>query len=207
MIDSAAAKPEAKTQSGSNRIRLPRSLTADERRRLLAQPSREYPTGIRNRALMAAMLYAGLRCAEALALRPRDVDFSTYLIAVVDGKGGKDRVVPIDAALEPLLLEWRRRRPPGPRFFSTLAGKELGDRYVRRMVKRYAEKAGIDEDVHPHLLRHSCATAWLNERDLNVREVQVLLGHARLATTERYLHVSMPDIVRKLRAAMSDGRR
>jgi integrase/recombinase XerD len=97
---------------------------------------------------MATMLYAGLRCAEALALRPRDVDFSRYLLIVVAGKGKKDRVVPISTALEPLLLEWRGKRPPSSRFFSTLNGGELGARYVRRMVKRYAEKAGIDEDVH-----------------------------------------------------------
>jgi site-specific recombinase XerD len=154
--------------------------------------------------MLATMLYAGLRCSELLALRPRDVDLSAYLIKVVDGKGGKDRVVPIDAALEPYLLEWRARRPAGPRFFVTLGGQPVGDRYVRRMVKRYAMKAGLEENVHPHLLRHTCATAWLNERDLNVREVQILLGHARLATTERYLHATVPEIVRKLRAAMSD---
>ena len=190
--------------SGSNSSRLPRSLKPDERRCLLAQPSRQYPTGIRNRALMATMLYAGLRCAEALALRPRDVDFSRYLLIVVAGKGKKDRVVPISTALEPLLLEWRGKRPPSSRFFSTLTGGELGARYVRRMVKRYAEKAGIDEDVHPHLLPHTCATAWLNEEPkLNVREVQVLLGHKRLTTTERYLHASIPDIVEKLRSAMA----
>lgn len=151
---------------------------------------------------MATMLYAGLRCSEALALRPRDVDLERFLLRVVAGKGKKDRVVPISTALEPLLLEWRRIRPPGPRFFSTLAGRELGDRYVRRMVARYGDKAGIEEDVHPHLLRHTCATAWLNEAKLNVREVQILLGHERLGTTERYLHASLPEIVAKLREAM-----
>lgn len=200
---SAAPRSGSKTRSGSNRKRLPRSLPPDDRRRLLAQPSRRYATGIRNRALMATMLYAGLRCAETLALRPRDVDLTTYLIHVKQGKGGKDRVVPIAPELEPYLLEWRARRPPGPRFFLTLQGKPVGDRYVRRMVARYGHKAGIDEDVHPHLLRSTCATAWLSEGRLNVREVQVLLGHASLATTELYLHASVPDIVRKLRAAMS----
>jgi integrase/recombinase XerD len=108
---SAARTPGSKTGSGSNSSRLPRSLKLEERRRLLAQPSHKYPTGVRNRALMAAMLYAGLRCAEALALRPRDVDFSRYLILVVAGKGKKDRVVPITPALEPLLLEWPESLP------------------------------------------------------------------------------------------------
>ena len=152
---------------------------------------------------MATMLYAGLRCAEATGRRPRDVDLKGYLLHV-RGKGDKDRVVPIDLALEPLLLEWRRIRPPGPRFFTTLDGGELEGRHVRRMVKRRAKKAGIETDVHPHLLRHTCATVWLNERKLSLREVQALLGHSRIATTERYLHASLPEIVAKLRAAMSE---
>lgn len=153
--------------------------------------------------MMATMVYAGLRCAELLALRPRDVDLSRYLIRVVQGKGKKDRVVPIVPELERDLLAWRTIRPAGPRFFLTLRAAPIHPSYVRRMVKRYGAKAGLEEDVHPHLLRHSCATAWLNETGLNVREVQVLLGHARLATTERYLHASLPEIVAKLRAAMA----
>jgi integrase/recombinase XerD len=130
MDASAGPRPGSKTRSGSTPNRLPRSLSPDERRALLAQPSRRYPTGIRNRALMATMLYAGLRCSEALALRPRDVDLSAYLLRVVQGKGKKDRVVPIDLTLEPHLLEWRARRPAGPRFFLTLQGRPLGDRYL-----------------------------------------------------------------------------
>lgn len=147
---------------------------------------------------MATMLYAGLRCAEVLALRPRDVDLNGYLLRI-RGKGGKERVVPIDATLEAHLIEWRARRPAGPRFFSTLGGRELGDRYVRRMVARYGKKAGIKEDVHPHLLRHTCASAWLSERHMSIYEVKLLLGHSRLSTTERYLHATVPDLVRKLR--------
>lgn len=192
--DRATPRPGSQRKPGSRR-RLPRSLTADESRLLLAQPSRRYPTGIRNRAIMAVMLHGGLRCFEALNLKPRDVDLSRYLIRVVSGKGDKDRAVPIDPELEAYLRDWMRVRPSGPRFFVTLAGAPVGDRYVRRMVARYARKAGIAGDVHPHLLRHTAATTWLNERRLSIKQVQVLLGHARLSTTERYLHASVPDLV------------
>lgn len=177
--------------------RLPRSLTVDERAALLAQPSHRYPTGIRDRALIAAMLHAGLRCAEALSLTSRDIDFKTYRLRVM-GKGSKERVVPIDPFLEQLLKEWRARRPSGATFFNTLAGGPLDGRHVRRMVKRRGLKAGIN-DVHPHILRHTCATAWIAERRLPLHEVQLLLGHARITTTQRYLHASVPDLVAKFR--------
>ena len=104
-------------------------------------------------------LRAGLRCQEALNLRPRDVDLREYLIRVVSGKGDVDRTVPIEPALERDLIAWRTLRPAGPRFFCTLSGRPLDPRYVRRMVARYAGKARIDEAVHPHLLRHTAAPA------------------------------------------------
>ncbi len=196
-----ARKPESPRPAGTKRRakRLPKWLPAEDRRALLAQPNPRYPTGARNRAMMATMLLAGLRCAEVCSLRPRDVDLREGLINV-RGKGAKERTVPIAPALERYLIEWRSRRPSGPTFFTTLQGRPVDTRYVRRMVHRYGEKARIGRPVHPHLLRHTCATSWLNERHLSVKEVQVLLGHSRLATTELYLHASLPDIAAKMRA-------
>jgi len=149
---------------------------------------------------MATMLLAALRCAEAIDLKPGEVRLKDYEIKVVNGKGGKSRVVPIAATLEPYLYEWRRIRPNSPFFFSTLDGRRLHESYVRRMVKRYALKAGIEDDVHPHLLRHTCASAWANEPPaLALKEVQELLGHSRLSTTEIYLHTNPDEMKRKLR--------
>ena len=165
--------------------RLPRSLTPDERAALLTQPNERADTGVRDRALIAAMLLGGLRCAEALAWRPRDVDLTSYRIRVM-GKGRKERVVPIDPQLETFLREWRARRPSGERFFNTVRepkGRPLDAHEVPRMVKRRGLKAGIN-DVHPHLLRHDCATRWISERDLELHEVQLLLGHARIRSLD-----------------------
>jgi site-specific recombinase XerD len=199
------AKPgnaNARAEAGPRRPqRLPRSLTHDEQEALLAQPNGRAPTGVRDRALLAIMLRAGLRCAEALALRQRDIDFASHRIRVM-GKGKKERVVPIDPVLELYLLEWRDRRPPGERFFNTVRepkGRPLDTRAIRRMVKRRGLKAGIN-DLHPHLLRHTCATVWVSRPELELHEVQLLLGHARLTTTQRYLHASIPTLVEKFRA-------
>lgn len=176
--------------------RLPDALDVDEQRALLDQPSRRYPSSIRNRVMMATMLKAGLRCNELLTLKPGDVRLNERRIRVI-GKGDKERRVPISGSLEPELREWKRLRPNGPVFFTTLDGGQIHGSYVRRMVKRYAAKAGIEKDVHPHLLRHSAASHWL-ERGLSIREVQDLLGHSRLSTTERYLHANPRVIADKL---------
>ncbi|MDD5466150.1 MAG: tyrosine-type recombinase/integrase, partial [Candidatus Omnitrophica bacterium] len=87
------------------------------------------------------------------------------------------------------LQQWRSIRPPGgPHLFCTLAGGRLSDRYVRDMVKRYARRAGIDKDVHPHTLRHTFATDLLKETK-NIRLVQRALGHVSLSTTMIYTHI------------------
>lgn len=197
---SGTDRPASPSGAGTKRKpkKLVKWLPVEDRRTLLAQPNPRYPTGMRNRAMMALMLYGGLRCAEVCSLRPRDIDMRKYLINV-RGKGAKERVVPIAAILERYLIEWRTRRPSGPTFFTTLKGGPVDTRYVRRMVHRYGQKAGIPVDVHPHLLRHTCATSWLNEKGLSTKEVQILLGHSRLSTTELYLHASLPDIALKMR--------
>ena len=175
-------------------VRIPGALNEDERERLLDQPSRRYPSSIRNRVMMATMLKAGLRCNEVLTLRPGGVDLKARTIRVI-GKGDKERIVPIWATLLPELREWKALRKPGPTFFNTLQGGPIHGSYVRRMVKRYALKAGIERDVHPHLLRHTFATSCLNDEPrVSIKDVQFLLGHARLSTTEKYLHANPVEI-------------
>lgn len=175
-------------------VRIPGALNSDDSQKLLDQPSRRYPTSIRNRVMMATMLKAGLRCNEVVTLKPGDVDLKARTIRVI-GKGNKERLAPISGTLLPELREWRSLRKPGPVFFNTLKGGPIHGSYVRRMVKRYGIKAGIERDVHPHLLRHTCASAWLNEHPrLSTKQVQFMLGHSRLSTTEKYLHANPVEI-------------
>lgn len=192
--DSVAAPKRGKRKPQ----RLPGALNIDERELLLDQPSRRYPTSIRNRVMMATMLKAGLRCNELVTLKPGDVDLKARTIRVI-GKGNKQRVIPISGTLLPELREWRTLRKPGATFFNTLKGTTVHASYVRRMVKRYALKAGIERDVHPHLLRHTCASSWLNDEPrMSIKEVQFLMGHSRLSTTEKYLHANPVEIQGKL---------
>lgn len=143
------------------------------------------------------MYCAGLRCAEALSLRPRDVQLVRNEVRVNLGKGGRDRVVWIDAATVEILDRWKAIRPRSDWFFSTLAGRQLRDSDVRKMMARRGRKAAIAIRVHPHLLRHTYATELL-EDGFNVVEVQRLLGHARLETTSTYLHVADGNLRRRL---------
>ncbi len=138
---------------------------------------------------MRLMYRAGLRCAEALALRPRDVVLARHEIRVNRGKGAKDRVVWIDETTVEMLARWRDVRPASDWFFCTLKGAQLRDRDVREMMARRGRKAGITIPVHPHLLRHTFASEYLEDGG-TLAELKELLGHEDLRTTAIYSHLA-----------------
>lgn len=183
----------AETKRKREPRKIPDVLTPNEEAALLAQPNPRYPTGQRNRLMLQLMLNTGLRLSEATGLEWRDLDLTTGKLKVRQGKGAKDRILWVgDEDLE-ALRKWRDRQAQAvagepSNVFTTLDGKSVSPRYVQAMVKRYATKAGIARNVHPHLLRHSFATDLLREAK-NIRIVQRALGHARLATTEIYTHI------------------
>jgi integrase/recombinase XerD len=182
--------------------RIPEVLTDDERLALLAAPSRRAPTGIRNRAMIAIMLDAGLRCAECCGLGLRDVDLQTGRIMVRQGKGKKDRIVWAGAATLDAIAAWLDVRPEGDGpLFCTLNGKPVHTSYVRAMLDRMEKRAGIRHNVSPHTLRHTCATDLLRQTG-NLRIVQRALGHSSITTTTIYAHIvddELADAMRKLR--------
>ncbi|MCK4391628.1 tyrosine-type recombinase/integrase [Candidatus Bipolaricaulota bacterium] len=183
--------------------KLPTVLTENEQARLLEQPNPRYPTGERNRTMLNLMLNTGLRLAEVTALKWRDLDLTTGKLIVRQGKGAKDRTLWVAEADIDRLRSWRERQaaPCGQceHIFTTLQGKPLGHRYVQRMVKRYAAKAGIDKDVSPHTLRHSFATDLYRETS-KIRLVQKVLGHSDLSTTMIYTHVFDPEVEEALKS-------
>lgn len=184
----------------SNPKRLPKVLTSDEQRALVAQPNPRYVSGLRNKCLIRVGLEAGLRAGELVALKPEHLEMLTCRLIVREGKGAKDRVLWITDDLRDLIGLWLERRPASPWLFPTRDGGQLNTRYLRAMLKRYAVKAGVSEAerASPHVLRHTFATDLLRETK-NIRLVQKALGHSDVSTTMIYTHVFDEELEEALR--------
>lgn len=177
-------------KTGAKRARkLPEILTEEERKALLAQPNKRTPTGLRNVCMMTLMLNAGLRVAEVLNLKVNDINWNTGKLMVREGKGKKDRALWLSEDDMVLLGKWREKRSVHAELlFTTLRGDKLDDRYIRAMVKREAQAAGLEKDIHPHTLRHTFASDIYRETK-NIRLTQKALGHSDLSTTMIYTHI------------------
>ena len=158
---------------------------------MMRQCSRRAPTGVRNRALIAVCWRCGLRIGEALALAVKDFDPESGTLVVQRGKGGKRRVVGVDAGTVALVGRWlelrgKRRIPKGGPLFCTLAGRPLDQSYIRHLLPRLARKADIDRRVHAHGLRHAFAVDLVRS-GAPLYVVRDALGHTSIATTQVYL--------------------
>jgi site-specific recombinase XerD len=157
----------------------------------MKQCSRRAPTGVRNRALIAVCWRCGLRIGEALSLAVKDFDPDSGTLVVQRGKGGKRRVVGVDAGTVALVGRWleaRRTRgiSNGGPLFCSLAGRPMDQSYVRHLLPRLARKAGIERRVHAHALRHAFAVDMVRA-GAPLYVVRDALGHASVATTQVYL--------------------
>ena len=187
---------------------LPPLLTETEAETLVTAPVRnpagkggDEGTGLRDRAILELFYQTGVRLSELCGLLWEDAAPGIASLRV-RGKGGKERRVPVvGEALEALLslrefLLQSGAAPTGP-LFADGDGGPLSPWQVSRIVKKYAREAGLQKSVSPHALRHSCATHLL-DREADLREIQSLLGHASLGSTQRYLHTGLSEIARKL---------
>jgi site-specific recombinase XerD len=166
---------------------IPDVLTPDEQARLLAQIDLEAPSGNRNLAILRLMINTGLRAAEVRELRHRNIDWERGRMKV-RGKGGRDRVLWVNADDLALLKSLPSGNPSGTLFTSLDGQKPICGRWLREMVPRLAKQAGIDKRIHPHTLRHTFATNLLSYTK-NLFLVSKALGHANLSTTQIYLHL------------------
>jgi len=161
---------------------LPDAPKLEEVDALIAGVSGDDPLALRNRALVELVYSAGLRSAEAVGLDLGDVDFEQELVHVRNGKGAKDRIVPLGEQAAHLVAEYLHRARPElaraaePALFLSARGRRLDTSTLRRLVP------------HPHRLRHAFATHLL-EGGADLRTIQELLGHSSLSTTQMYSHV------------------
>jgi len=181
--------------------RLPSVLTAGEVEGLLQQPNSRHPLGVRDRAMLELIYATGLRVSELIHLSVNDVNLEVGYVRT-RGKGSKERIVPIGkAACEALkeYLEGPRRlhrfRCSQPTLFLGKRGRGITRQGFWKILKKYAQTAGIRKRITPHMLRHSFATHLL-EGGADLRSVQSMLGHADIATTQIYTHVSREHLKR-----------
>ena len=194
------SNPARRVRAPRIRRDLPTFLTAGEARQLLdgGQPP-EDPLARRNAAILELLYGSGLRVAELVGLDVEHVLRDEPLVRVL-GKGRKEREAPVGPPARRALrryLEVRDRlaRVPGERgLFLNARGGRLGDRSVRRLVKRAGLVGSVLKDLHPHALRHSFATHLL-EGGADLRAIQEMLGHASLATTQRYTHLTIEQLM------------
>ncbi len=187
--------------------RLPRVLRQDEAGAAVQSPDGHRPElALRNHALLELLYASGLRVGEAVSLDLADLDLVTGSVRVT-GKGRKTRIVPVgeyaQEALRAYLAAGRPRLGTGQdpsAVFLNARGRRLGQRGMRGLVHRAARAAGVGGRVTPHTLRHSFATHLL-DGGADLRAVQEMLGHARLATTERYTHLTRERVRQAYRAA------
>src|SRR5262245_40690172 len=187
--------PAAEVDLPRRRRRLPRTLSPAEAERLLDAAGGNDPRSLRDRALGELLYGAGLRVSEAVGLDQSAVDLEGRFVRCI-GKGDRERVVPLGRPAAEAIGRYmsdgrpyldRRHRPE---LFLNAQGGPLTRAGAFMILRRLAVRAGFEpERVHPHLLRHSFATHLL-EGGADLRSVQELLGHADLATTELYTHVS-----------------
>lgn len=188
------------------RKKKPTTLNEIERKKLLDQPNKRYPTQFRNYCMMKLMLDCGLRVSETIDLKLEDIDNLRNQIEINDSKGAKDRMVWISQENLDELIEWIDRRaelieegkiskPKEKWVFLTFKGTQIKTSYMRRVVKKYAKESGIEKwkDVSPHTLRHTFATDLYDKTD-NIRKVQKALGHSNVSTTQIYTHISDKDL-------------
>ena len=190
-----SANPLEKASSPKLDRRLPTFLTVEEAVRLLEAPDLSTPQGLRNRALLELLYASGLRVSELENLNLEQLNMETSEIRVW-GKGSKERVVLIgEPALHALNHYLTLGRPAllGRQKTNAILlnqyGGRLPARRIQKILDKCAQKAGIGKRVHPHILRHTFATHLL-DGGADLRVVQELLGHAQLATTQVYTHVS-----------------
>jgi integrase/recombinase XerC len=191
-----APSPARAIRSPKSERRLPKILSAPDVERLIETDDRpESKATLRDRAILETLYSSGLRVSELVGLDWSDIDEELGMLRVRAGKGNKDRIVPIGEQALDALDAWRAAMPPAASgaVITNLRGARLTTRSVEKIVVRRLELAGRGGQITPHGLRHCFATHMLSN-GADLRSIQEMLGHASLATTQRYTHVNVSHL-------------
>lgn len=179
---------------------LPEVMTVEEIEKLLAVPDITLPRELRNAAMLEIIYGAGLRVSELINMKVQDINFDAGFVRVF-GKGSSERIVPIGSHAKQMTLEWIKTGRPqllqnitSRYLFVARAGKPMTRQGFWKIIKIYTLKSGIRRNITPHTFRHSFAT-HLIEGGADLRSVQTMLGHADIATTQIYTHVSKAHLL------------
>jgi integrase/recombinase XerD len=181
--------------------KLPRSvLTPAEARKIIKAPDTRTVIGYRDRTILEVLYSSGIRKTELNNLTLSDVDYHDGFLRIIQGKGRKDRMVPIGRMacryLENYIQSVRPRLISDPynhHLFLNERGKRFSRSLLGIIIKKYARKAGIKKNVSPHTFRHTCATAMIKNK-ADICTIQKLLGHSSLKSTQVYTHLSITDL-------------
>ena len=167
--------------------KIPQVLSQEEALALIGVLS-----NMKHRMVLTLAYVTGIRRAELLNLKLKDVDSSRGVIRIIQGKGNKSREVPVPKILICHLREYYKYYRPRTYLFEGMPGKPYSATSMHNIIKKAAKKARIKKEVSPHILRHSFATHML-DKGINLKRLQMILGHSALRTTSIYLHLSNPD--------------
>ncbi len=190
--------PASRLKSPKVPRKAPRFLDIPEAAAVVEQPHQEGWYLNRNRALLELIYGAGLRVSEAVSLNIEHLDLSNNLVRVM-GKGQKERIVPFGPPAADALRLWIRQIPEDGPLFLNRYGKRLSSRSAWKITRDAGAANGI-AGLHPHALRHSCATHLLGS-GADLRAIQEQLGHASLSTTQQYTHVDAAHLLSVYRSA------
>ncbi len=189
--------PTLRVRSPKRPRQLPKNLSERQVEDLLSAPETGHPRGLRDRAMLETLYATGLRVSELVGLRLAQLGLDAGVLRVM-GKGSKERLVPLGEEALVWLKAYLQQARPGfagsarasDAVFLTTRGQGMSRQAFWQLVKRHAQRAGIDSAaLSPHTLRHAFATHLLNH-GADLRVVQMLLGHADISTTQIYTHVA-----------------
>ncbi|MDG1389100.1 MAG: tyrosine recombinase XerC [Halioglobus sp.] len=210
-INGHPRNPAAAVQAPRKPRKLPKTLDADQVDRYLMFED-DGPTALRDHAMAELFYSSGLRLAELNSVNINDIDRGSRLLTVT-GKGNKTRTVPVGSAALKAIDKWLTVRPDiaadedaSVALFTSNRGQRISVRNIQARLKLQGRKAGMRQDVHPHMLRHSFASHML-ESSGDLRAVQELLGHANISTTQIYTHLDFQHLAKVYDAAHPRAKR